>query len=50
LDLYYVPVYWQCSLFTDDSFRLSEVARELLQMLEEMQIYSEKQEKYRQVF
>lgn len=41
LDLYYIPVYWQCNLYTDDSFKLSEVCRELLAMLSEMTTYSD---------
>lgn len=36
LDLYYIPVYVQSNLYTDDSFKFNEVVRELTEMLESL--------------
>jgi hypothetical protein len=46
LDLYYIPVYVQSNLFTDDSFKFNEVVRELNEMLESLQIYTKTQDTY----
>jgi hypothetical protein len=34
IELYYIPVYIQSNLFTDDSFKFNEVVREVNEMLE----------------
>jgi hypothetical protein len=34
IELYYIPVYVQSNLYTDDSFKFNEVVREVNEMLE----------------
>ena len=33
LDLYYIPVYMQTNLYTDDTFKFNEVIKEINQIL-----------------
>jgi len=56
LDLYYIPVYLQTSMYTDDSFKFNESVRQLMAILEADQdegglpVYDEKYDKHFQAF
>ena len=39
LDLYYIPVYMQTNLYTDDTFKFNEVIKELNQILPTIPIF-----------
>ena len=44
LDLYYIPVYMQTSLFEDDGFKQNQILRELVQIAKDMSVYVEDDE------
>ena len=50
LDLYYIPVYMQTNLYTDDSFKFNEVLKELNQVLQTLPEYSDVYDKQKTSF
>ncbi len=50
LDLYYIPVYIQSNLYTDDSFKFNDVVKDVTDMLDTLcPVYEPKQDSYEEL-
>jgi len=49
IELYYIPVIVESNLYTDDSFKFNEVVREIVEMLESLEPYSYKCDRFSEI-